>query len=237
VRERTSELQTANKELDAFSYSVAHDLRAPLRAVDGYAAMLERTHASGLDSEGRRLLGVVRASSQLMGRLIDALLEFARLGRQPLTTRPVELDDLVNEVIDELRSGLSGRSIEFAVGKLGVAVADPALLKQVLVNLLSNAIKFTREKNPAVVEVGCRREAETGDANVYYVKDNGAGFDMRYSDKLFGVFQRLHRAEEFEGTGVGLAIVKRVIDRHGGRVWADSIPGEGTTFHFTLQSA
>jgi len=235
-RRKTSELLAVNKELDAFSHSVAHDLRAPLRAVDGYARMLEDAHADGLDAEGRRLLGVVRASSQLMGRLIDALLDFARLGREPLRTRPVELDDLVSQTIDELRSGLSGRTIDFVIGKLGTAVADPALLKQVLANLLGNAIKFTRDKNPAVVEVGCRREAQTGDANVYYVKDNGAGFDMRYSGKLFGVFQRLHRAEEYEGTGVGLSIVQRVINRHGGRVWADSKPGEGATFYFTLES-
>jgi signal transduction histidine kinase len=236
-RRKTSELLAVNKDLDAFSHSVAHDLRAPLRAVEGYARMLEDGHASGLDAEGLRLLGVVRASSQLMGRLIDALLEFARLGRQPLRTQPVELDDLVNQTIDELRAGLSGRTIDFVIGKLGTTVADPALLKQVLANLLGNAIKFTRDKNPAVVEVGCRKEAETGAANVYYVKDNGAGFDMRYSDKLFGVFQRLHRAEEYEGTGVGLSIVQRVINRHGGRVWADSRPGEGATFYFTLESA
>ena len=235
-RRKTSELQAVNKELDAFSHSVAHDLRAPLRAVDGYALALEESHAGGLDAEGRRLLGVVRASSQLMGRLIDALLDFARLGRQPLRTRPVELDELVSQTIGELRSGLGGRTIDFVIGKLGTAVADPALLKQVLANLLGNAVKFTRDKNPAVVEVGCRRDAETGDANVYYVKDNGAGFDMRYSEKLFGVFQRLNRAEEYEGTGVGLSIVQRVITRHGGRVWADSRPGEGATFYFTLRS-
>jgi signal transduction histidine kinase len=235
-RRKTSELQAMNKDLDAFSHSVAHDLRSPLRAVDGYARMLEDTYAGGLDAEGRRLLGVVRASSQLMGRLIDALLDFARLGREPLRTRPVELDELVNQVIDELRANVGGRSVEFAVGKLGTAVADPALLKQVLANLLGNAIKFTRDSNPAVVAVGCRKEAETGAANVYYVKDNGAGFDMRYSDKLFGVFQRLHRAEEYEGTGIGLSIVQRVITRHGGRVWADSRPGEGATFYFTLES-
>jgi signal transduction histidine kinase len=235
-RRKTAELLAANKDLDAFSHSVAHDLRSPLRAVDGYARMLEEAYAGGMDAEGRRLLGVVRASSQLMGRLIDALLDFARLGRQPLKTRPVELDELVNQVIDELRANVGGRSIEFAVGKLGTTVADPALLKQVLANLLGNAIKFTRDRNPAVVEVGCRKEAETGATNVYYVKDNGAGFDMRYSDKLFGVFQRLHRADEYEGTGVGLSIVQRVIIRHGGRVWADSRPGEGATFYFTLQS-
>src|SRR5258706_6504679 len=235
-RRKTLELLAVNKELDAFSHSVAHDLRSPLRAVDGYARMLEDAHAGGLDAEGRRLLGVVRASSQLMGRLIDALLDFARLGREPLRTRPVELDDLVSQTIDELRSGLSGRTIDFVIGKLGTAVADPALLKQVLANLLGNAIKFTRDRNPAVVEVGCRREAETGGANVYYVKDNDAGFDMRYSHKLFGGFQRLHRAEQYRATGVDPSLVQRVINRHGRRVWADSRPGEGATVYFTLES-
>src|SRR5882757_2686041 len=147
-RRKTAELQAVNKELDAFSHSVAHDLRAPLRAVDGYALALEESHAGGLDAEGRRLLGVVRASSQLMGRLIDALLDFARLGREPLRTRTVELDELVNQTLDELRSGLGGRTVDFVIGKLGTAVADPALLKQVLANLLGNAVKFTRDKNP-----------------------------------------------------------------------------------------
>src|SRR5258707_8643130 len=234
-RGKTLELLAVNKELDAFSHSVAHDLRSPLRAVDGYARMLEDAHAGGLDAEGRRLLGVGRASSQLMGRLIDALLDFARLGREPLRTRPVELDDLVSQTIDELRSGLSGRTIDFVIGKLGTAVADPALLKQVLANLLGNAIKFTRHRNPAAVEVGCRTEADR--PKVYYVKDNGAGFDMRQADKLFGVFQRLDSATEYEGTGVGLAIVQRVIERHGGQVWAESTPGDGATFYFTLQEA
>jgi signal transduction histidine kinase len=235
-RRKTAELQAVNKELDAFSHSVAHDLRSPLRAVDGYARMLEETHADRLDAEGRRLLGVVRASSQLMGRLIDALLDLARLGRQPLRTQPVELDDLVNQVIEELRANFGGRTIDFAVGKLGTAEADPVLLKQVLANLLGNAIKFTRDRNPAVVEVGYRGEPDKGEEGIYYVRDNGAGFDMRYTEKLFGLFQRLHRAEEYEGTGVGLSIVRRIIDRHGGRVWADSRPGEGATFYFTLQS-
>ncbi len=184
---------------------------------------------------GMPALGVVRASGQRMGQLIDDLLAFSRVGRQTLRTQPVQLDDLVSQTIDELRSDYDGRRIDFAVGRLGIVEADPALLRQVLANLLGNAIKFTRDKNAAVVEVGCREEPE-GDGKIYYVKDNGAGFDMRYADKLFGVFQRLHRVEEYEGTGVGLAIVQRVIDRHGGRVWADSKPGEGAAFYFTLQS-
>lgn len=234
-RRKANELVAVNKELDAFSYSVAHDLRAPLRAVIGYARMLEDNYGPRLDAEGRRLLAVVRGSSQLMGQLIDALLDFARLARKPLRTQPVELDLLVNEVIDELRANCSGRSIDFSVGRLGTAVADPALLKRVLANLLGNAIKFTRDKNPAVVEVACRREEETGGGYIYYVKDNGAGFDMRQADKLFGVFQRLHTTDEYEGTGVGLSIVQRIINRHGGQVWADSTLGEGATFYFTLQ--
>ena len=233
-RRKTAELVTVNKELDSFSYSVAHDLRAPLRAVNGFAAMLESGYADRLDAEGRRLLGVVRTSSELMGRLIEALLNFARLGRQPLKAQPVELDALVNQVVEELQASCDGRSIDFAVGKLGTAMADPALLRQVLANLLGNAIKFTRDKNPALVEVGCRKESDTSSADVYYVKDNGAGFDMRHYDKLFGVFQRLHTADAFEGTGVGLSIVQRVITRHGGRVWAESKLGEGATFYFTL---
>jgi len=232
VRERTAELQAANKELDAFSYSVSHDLRAPLRAVDGYAQMLEEDYGGKLDAEGNRLLGVVRASSRKMGELIDDLLAFSRLGREPLRTRPVQLDSLVQQIIDETRPSHNGRTIDFVVGNLGTAEGDPALLKQALANLLSNAIKFTRDKDPAVVEVGCRN---AGDPAVYYVKDNGAGFDMKYYDKLFGVFQRLHSTAEYPGTGVGLAIVQRVINRHGGRVWAESKPGEGATFCFTLQ--
>lgn len=236
-RRKSAELQAVNKELDAFSYSVAHDLRSPLRAVDGYARMLESDHAGQLDAEGRRLLGVVRASSQLMGRLIEALLNLARIGRQPLKTEPVELDALVSQIIAELRAGTGDRSIEFVVGELGTAAADPALLRQVLANLLGNAVKFTRDRKPAIVEVGCRREAQKSGAPVYYVKDNGAGFDMRQSDRLFGVFQRFHKTDEFEGTGVGLSIVQRVISRHGGRIWAESKPGEGATFFFTLQGA
>jgi signal transduction histidine kinase len=236
VAERTAELQAANKELDAFSYSVSHDLRAPLRAVDGYARMLEEDHAGELDAEGNRLLGVVRASSQQMGRLIDDLLAFSRLGREQLRTRPLQLNDLVSEIIDEARPGDDGRKIDFVVGDLGTADADPALLKQALANLLSNAIKFTRGKDPAVIEIGTGHRGEAGDARMYFVKDNGAGFDMKYYDKLFGVFQRLHSHAEYPGTGVGLAIVQRVIHRHGGRIWADSTPGLGSAFWFTLQS-
>jgi signal transduction histidine kinase len=178
VRERTDDLETANKELEAFSYSVSHDLRAPLRAVDGYARMLEEDYGGTLDAEGTRLLGAVRANSHRMGQLIDDLLAFSRLGRTPLRTQPVEMQPLVQQIVDELRPDADGRKIEFDVGALGSADVDPALLKHALTNLLSNAIKFTRDRNPAVVEIGCRTE-NGADDTVYYVKDNGAGFDMK----------------------------------------------------------
>ncbi|HEY7674271.1 MAG TPA: MASE4 domain-containing protein [Burkholderiales bacterium] len=232
VRERTAELQAANKELDSFAYSVSHDLRAPLRALDGYAQILEEDHAARLDAEARSLLGVVRASSRKMTQLIEALLNFSRLGRIPLKTQPVPLDELIREVVGELHSANSGRRIEFTLGELGIAEGDPVLLKQVLANLVGNAVKYSRGKDPARVEIG--RSAEPGKGAFWYVKDNGAGFDMSYYGKLFGVFQRLHGADEFEGTGVGLAIVQRVIARHGGLVWAESKPGQGATFCFTL---
>jgi two-component system sensor kinase len=197
--------------------------------------MLEEDYGGRLDDEARRLLGVVRQSGVQMGRMIEDLLEFSRLGRQPPKTGRVQLDDLVKQTMDDLSASCDGRRIDFSVGKLGIVEADAVLLKHALTNLISNAIKYTRGKDPALVEIGCLEGAEPGAGPTYYVKDNGAGFDMRHSDKLFGVFQRLHRAEEFEGTGVGLAIVQRVISSHGGRVWAESRPGAGTTFYFTLQ--
>lgn len=235
VQLRTAELTAVNKDLEAFSYSVSHDLRAPLRAVQGYVTILEEDFGERLEAEARRLLGVIQDRTRQMHQLIDDLLLFARLGRQQLAVASVELDDLATQTLDELRSTCEGRQIRFTVGRLGTVQADPAMLKQVLANLFGNAIKFTRDRNPAVVEVGCR--AETGSPSVYYVRDNGAGFDMRQADKLFGVFQRLHNAREYEGTGVGLAIVQRVIERHGGQVWAESTPGEGATFYFTLLGA
>jgi len=234
LQEQSAELAALNKDLEAFSYSVSHDLGTPLRAVDGYARMLEEDFGERLDAEARRLLGVVRASTRQMQQMIGDLLNFSRLGRQPLKAQPVRLGDIVNQVIGDLRIACAGRKVEFAVGDLGTAEADPALLKQALSNLLGNAVKYTRGRHPALIEVGCRRDEETGDAPAYFVKDNGAGFDMRQSDRLFGVFQRFHTHDEFEGTGVGLAIVERIIVRHGGRVWAESRPGEGAIFYFTL---
>jgi light-regulated signal transduction histidine kinase (bacteriophytochrome) len=233
---RTSALEAANKELEAFSYSVSHDLRAPLRAVDGYARMLEEDYAGKFDAEGGRLLRAVRANAHRMGQLIDDLLAFSRLGRAAIRSESVEMTPLVEQVIRELHPDTDGRTMDISIGALGSVDVDPALFRQALTNLLSNAIKFTRDRDPAIIEIGCEGESSGGGTSVvYFVKDNGAGFDMKYYDKLFGVFQRLHSLAEFPGTGVGLAIVQRVINRHGGRVWAEAKPGEGATFFFTLR--
>jgi signal transduction histidine kinase len=228
VQARTAELEATNRELESFSYSVSHDLRAPLRAVDGYARMLEEDYSARLDEEGRRLLGVVRGASTRMGQLIDDLLAFSQLGRQTPVRRTFDMTALAREVVGELNSERAAR-VELAA--LPAASADPALLKQVWSNLVGNALKYSSKSKDPRVEIGARTEAAE---NVYWVRDNGVGFDPRYAAKLFGVFQRLHRAEEFPGTGVGLAIVQRVVTRHGGRVWAESALGEGACFYFSL---
>ncbi|HXU43294.1 MAG TPA: MASE4 domain-containing protein [Burkholderiales bacterium] len=228
VLERTAELEAVNKELSSFSYSVSHDLRAPLRAVDGYALMLEEDYAARLDDEGRRLLTVIRGSAGRMGNLIDDLLSFSRLGRQALMRQTVDSAALVREVVEELREG---HRAHIEIGSLERAQGDRALLKQVWVNLVGNAIKYSGKRDAPRVEIGSQVE---GEESIYWVRDNGAGFDMRYAAKLFGVFQRLHSNEEFAGTGVGLAIVQRVVTRHGGRVWAEGKPGEGACFFFSL---
>jgi light-regulated signal transduction histidine kinase (bacteriophytochrome) len=227
VQQRTAELEVTNKELESFSYSVSHDLRAPLRAVDGYARMLEEDYAAALDGEGRRLLGVVRASSARMGQLIDDLLAFSRLGRREPARQPLDMAALVREVVDELGAGAA----QVAITDLPAAKADPSLIKQVWINLVGNALKYSGKRQDARVDIG---GAEDPEEQLYWVRDNGVGFDPRYQAKLFGVFQRLHKAEEFPGTGVGLAIVHRVVTRHGGRVWAESKPGEGACFYFAL---
>jgi len=234
VEEKTAELTEANRDLESFSYSVSHDLRAPLRAVTGYARMLSESHAAVLDAEGRRLLGVVLASGREMGALIDGLLAFARLGRAPLRTRSMDLEEVARRVVEELRAICGERRVEFSVGALGRVQGDPVLLKQVLANLVGNAVKFSRDRDPAVIEIDRLDRLEPDDADAWFVRDNGAGFDMRYAGKLFQVFERMHTADEYEGTGVGLAIVQRVVSRHGGRVWADAAPGAGATFCFTL---
>jgi len=231
VRERTSELQAANRELESFSYSVSHDLRVPLRAIDGYSQMLEEDYARALDDEGRRLLGVIRENSQRMGALIDDLLAFSRLGRKPITASGIDMNSLVAEVLRELRPAAATNGLKTTIADLPPASGDRTLLKQVWVNLLSNAIKFSGRNAQPVIEVDGN---SNGTENVYRVRDNGAGFDMQYYGKLFGVFQRLHGQDEYPGTGVGLAIVQRVVARHGGRVWAEGKINAGATFYFAL---
>jgi PAS domain S-box-containing protein len=234
IQQHSIALEAANKELEAFSYSVSHDLRAPLRAIDGFSRVLLEEHAPTLPPEAQHYLNAVRRNSQRMGLLIDDLLAFSHLSRQPLNRQLVRPADLVRQCVDELRSEQQGRRVEIAIGDLPACQADPALLKQVWMNLMSNALKYTRKQEVAVIEVGSREQAGVC---VYFVKDNGVGFDMQYADKLFGVFQRLHRPEDYEGTGVGLAIVQRVIHRHGGRVWAEAAVNKGVTFYFTFEGA
>ena len=231
VVERTAQLEAANKELESFSYSVSHDLRAPLRAIDGFARILVQSHLDDLEPKAQHYLRRVRRNTQHMGNLIDDLLQFSRLSRQPLSVKPVEPRSLVHKVLKELNDMQQSRQVEIDVGTLPGCVADPRLLKQVYVNLLSNALKFTQRREVARIRIGVQNDAAVP---VYFVADNGVGFDMRYAHKLFGVFQRLHRAEDYEGTGVGLALVQRIIHRHGGKVWAEAAPDEGATFFFTL---
>jgi len=226
------QLESANNELEAFSYSVSHDLRAPLRAVDGFSQAVLEDFGPKLPAEGLRQLLVIRESAQRMGQLIDDLLSFSRLSRQPLVMQSIDTEQLVRGALGDFNAECGGRKIEINFGALEPCEGDPALVKQVWVNLLSNALKYTRKREHAVVDIGC---VEQKGEHVFFVRDNGTGFDMQYAHKLFGVFQRLHRAEEFEGTGVGLAIVQRVIHRHGGRVWAEAAVNRGATFYFTLR--
>lgn len=232
VSERTAQLEDANKELEAFSYSVSHDLRAPLRAIDGFSRMIVEDHSESLDSEGRRLLSVVSANARRMSQLIDDLLRLSRLGRSEMRLTSVDMSALVRTAFEEVVGDRSARDrIELRVGELPGVEGDPALLRQVWINLLSNAVKFSASREQAVLEV----EGALGSGGaVYSVKDNGAGFNMAHAGKLFGVFQRLHGPTEFEGTGVGLALVKRIVLRHGGRVWAEGAVGQGATFSFSL---
>jgi len=234
VRERTSQLEAANRELESFSYSVSHDLRAPLRAITGFAELLSQDHAAALPEDARRYVETIAQCASRMKCLIDDLLTFSRLSQQPIAKQSVNVTELVNRVVQELRRDQGERQIEVQIGPLPDCEADPSLLKQVLVNLLSNAFKFTRGRNPALIEIGCRQD---GAEQIYFIRDNGIGFDMHYADKLFGVFQRLHSENEFEGTGVGLSIVQRIIQRHGGRIWAESKVNEGATFSFTIAAA
>jgi signal transduction histidine kinase len=229
---RVGELTEVNHELEAFTYSVSHDLRAPLRHIDGFSKILLDDSADHLSPTGKRAVDRIRYGAQQMGRMIDDLLEFSRLGRRDVARRPTNLRALVDESLEILKPAMEERAIDLRIGELPMLDCDPALLRHVMVNLLSNAIKFTRDNTPAVIEIG---QITGKEAPVVYVRDNGVGFDMRYVDKLFGIFQRLHRREDFEGVGVGLATVQRVIHKHGGRVWAESEIGKGTTFYFALR--
>ncbi len=232
VRDRTAELEEAVREMESFSYSISHDLRAPLRAIAGYAKIVEEDYAAAIDAEGKRLLDRIAGGAIRMGELIDDLLDFSRIGRADLKKSLVDMGGMVRDALGEISEVAAGRH-RIDIGELPQAVADRGLLRQVWVNLLSNAVKYSRQRDLARIEVG---GIEEGDALHYWVRDNGAGFDMAYVDKLFKVFQRLHRDPAFEGTGVGLAIVARIVHKHGGRVWAEGAPGAGATFHFTLPS-
>lgn len=224
-------LEQVNSELETFSYSVSHDLQAPLRAINGFSQALMEDHATTLNPEGQRFIGLIQKNSRLMGQLIQDLLLFSRLGRKKVSFTEINIEKLILEVFEELKSQTPTRKIELKLGSLPNAVGDSSMFRQVFVNLLSNAIKYTKNREVALIEVGYREEANKG---CYYVKDNGAGFDMRYVDKLFGVFQRLHTADEFEGTGIGLALVKQIITRHKGKVWAEGAVDQGACFYFSI---
>ena len=228
---KTKQLEATNKELESFSYTVSHDLRAPLRAIDGYARMILTKHAGKFDDDALNKFNVIRKSAQMMGQLIDDLLAFSRLGRTQLSKSKLDMDTLIREVWKDMTGNEMERHIDFRILELPPGLGDQGLIRQVLTNILANAFKFTKVRQEAMIEAGGYIK---NSESVYYVRDNGAGFDMSYYGKLFGVFQRLHSHEEYEGTGVGLAIVQRIINRHGGRVWAEGKVNEGATFYFTL---
>lgn len=231
IDEYLNKLEAANKDLESFSYSVSHDLRAPLRSIDGFSQILLEDYNSKLDDDGKHLIDVIRKSTEHMGRLIDELLAFSRVGRQEIKKELIDMEEMVSAVFYELKNANPGRDIELNLPKLPQALGDSILVRQVWVNLLSNAIKFTRPRKAAIIDI---LGSKTNDEALYAVKDNGVGFDPQYADKLFGVFQRLHDAKTFEGTGIGLAIVKKIITKHGGKVWADSQLDKGATFSFSL---
>jgi two-component system, sensor histidine kinase and response regulator len=231
VAERTVQLGVANKDLEAFSYSVSHDLRAPLRHIDGFARILIKNHSLQLTPDAQQQLKLIQEGTQKMGRMIDDLLNLARLDRRSMAFETTWLSPLVDSVVQDLKSETIEREIEWRVGSLSTVKCDPGLLRQVFANLLSNAVKYTRPRRRAVIEVG---ESTIEGETVFFVRDNGAGFDPRYAEKLFGAFQRLHTDQEFEGTGIGLATVERIIRKHGGRVWAEAEINKGATFRFSL---
>lgn len=231
VRKRTAELNELNHELEAFNYSVSHDLRAPLRHLDGFSRILEEEFKTVLPEDAKHYLSRIRHAATHLTALVEDLLRLSRTGRKNLEQRPISLKELIQEAKREAMENAAGREIQWKIADFPDTQADAGLLRQVFINLFANAVKFTRNTDCPVIEVGCRRES--GMLTVF-VKDNGAGFDPQFSDKLFGVFQRLHRQDEFEGTGIGLAMVQRIVHKHGGRAWADSTPGEGATFYFSL---
>jgi signal transduction histidine kinase len=231
-----AELEVSNRELEAFAYSVAHDLRAPLRAIDGYSAAMNEDFAESLPPEAQRNLNRIASNAQQLGRLIDALLNFSRLGAKKLVREHVFPKQIAYQVFERLRAGARNPDLEISISELPPCSADPTLLSLVYQNLLENALKFTSDREDVKIEVGYLAASGAAGATVYYVRDNGAGFDMQYSDKLFGVFSRLHSQAQFPGTGAGLAITKRIVTKHGGRIWAEATPGVGATFFFTLDS-
>jgi signal transduction histidine kinase len=231
VRQRTAELEAANRELEAFSASVSHDLRGPLHLIEGYTDLLQETHASVLSLEGKKYLQHTRAAAQSMAGIIESLLRLSRLGRQQLQLQRASLDEMIGNILADCMSEIRGRKIEWKIADLPEISCDPELVKQAFTNLISNAIKYTRRRDAAVIEVG---QMTLDSDEVFFVRDNGAGFDMSSAGKLFNAFQRFHHPQEFEGNGVGLATVRRIIERHGGRIWAESEIGKGATFFFTL---
>jgi signal transduction histidine kinase len=231
VQAANQQLRIANQELESFSYSVSHDLRAPLRHIDGFVKLLDKQSGGKLDERSHRYLNIIADSARQMGVLIDDLLVFSRMSRTELRRSKVALDSLVHEAVNAAQMESSGRHINWIISRLPEVEADAAMLRQVWVNLIANAVKYSRPRDPAEIEIGCR--ADNGEF-VLFVRDNGVGFDMQYADKLFGVFQRLHHADEFEGTGIGLANVRRIVSRHGGRTWAEGKVGGGATFFFSL---
>ncbi|MEN4017105.1 MAG: ATP-binding protein [Methanobacterium sp.] len=231
LKKRTEKLKDANEELEAFAYSVSHDLRIPLRAIDGFSRILMEDYEDELDSEGKRLLNIIRENTHKMGQLIDDILLLSRASRQEMKFRDVDMEELVKRVFEEQKSSSQSQNVHLKLEHIPPAYGDLALLQQVFSNLISNSFKFTEPEDERIIEVGAKNgKNET----TYFVKDNGVGFDMKYKDKLFGLFQRLHGADEFEGTGVGLSIVQRVIRRHGGTVWGEGEPDKGATFYFSI---
>jgi PAS domain S-box-containing protein len=236
-KQAEADLRAANKELEAFTYSVSHDLRAPLRAMNGFSRILLEDYATEIPADAHHFLKLIQDNARQMGQLVDDLLTFSRLGRQPLVKVPVALDGLARDVVADLRQDWEGRQVTLSVGEMPVVDVDPGLMRQVFMNLISNALKFTRHRETAEIDLSLMPSPQGAEEVVIQIRDNGVGFDMTYAHKLFGVFQRLHRAEEYDGTGVGLALVERIIHRHGGRIWADAEVNKGATFWFSLPVA